>query len=170
MLALQGTHMDSTLAAAPARPDGISKADSQSPAWQRLENQISWYSRKSAFNRMRFKAIKVSQIVIAASVPVLAAVSAVPRVWLGALGALLVILESLQQLFQYQENWITYRSTSEALKHEKFLYLADAGPYMHTRRKDGLLAERVEGLVSQEHARWTSGQEDLLKREHTEAQ
>jgi hypothetical protein len=161
--------MDSTLAAAPARPDGSTQSH-QSPAWQRLENQIGWYDRKSAYNQQRFKAIKVSQIVVAAIVPVLAAVAQVPRWVLGALGAAVVVLEGLQQLFQYQQNWITYRSTCEALKHEKFLYLADAGPYMHTKRKDGLLAERIEGLVSQEHARWTSGQEDLLKREQTEAQ
>jgi hypothetical protein len=161
--------MDSKLAAAPARPDGNSKA-TESPAWQRLENQISWYDRKSAYNQTRFKAIKVSQIVMAAIVPVLAAVSGVPRWTLGAMGAAVVVLEGFQQLFQYQQNWITYRSTCEALKHEKFLYLADAGPYMHSSRKDGLLAERVEGLVSQEHARWTSGQEELVKREKTEAQ
>jgi len=161
--------MDSKLEVAPARPDGSPKAH-HSPAWQRLENQIDWYGRKSAYNQQRFKAVKVSQIVVAAVVPVLAAVAGVPRWTLGAMGAAVVVLEGFQQLFQYQQNWITYRSTCEALKHEKFLYLSDAGPYMHTGRKDGLLAERVEGLVSQEHARWTSGQEDLLKREQTEAQ
>jgi hypothetical protein len=161
--------MDSTLQVAPARPDG-SPEPQKSPAWQRLETQISWYGRKSAYNQRQFKLMKVCQIVVAALVPVLAAVAGAPRWTLGALGASVVILEGFQQLFQYQQNWITYRSTCEALKHEKFLYMADAGPYARARSKDRLLAERVEGLVSQEHARWTSGQEDLLKREKTEAQ
>jgi hypothetical protein len=169
MVAAQGTQMDSQLEVTRARPDG-SPNHSQSPAWQRLENQISWYGRKSAYNQRQFKAVKVSQIVVAALVPVLAAAAGPPRWSLGALGAIVVILEGVQQLFQYQQNWITYRSTCEALKHEKFLYLADAGPYAHTRKKDALLAERVEGLVSQEHARWTSGQEELLKHEQAEAQ
>jgi Protein of unknown function (DUF4231) len=161
--------MDSTLLVAPARPDGSPKHQ-ESPAWQRLETQISWYDRKSAYNQRQFKAFKVSQIVVAALVPVLAAIAGAPRWTLGALGAIVVIVEGLQQLFQYQQNWITYRSTCEALKHEKFLYLCDAGPYAHTSSKDRLLAERIEGLVSQEHARWTSGQEELVKREQTEAQ
>jgi hypothetical protein len=161
--------MDSTLQVAPARPDGSPK-HAQSPAWHRLESQISWYDRKSAYNQRRFKLFKVLQIVVAALVPVLAAIAGAPRWVLGALGAIVVIVEGLQQLFQYQQNWITYRSTCEALKHEKFLYLCDAGPYARTRARDRLLAERVEGLVSQEHARWTSGQEDLVKREQTEAQ
>jgi hypothetical protein len=67
----------------------------------------------------------------------------------GALGVLIVILEGLQQLNQYQHNWITYRSTCEALKHEKYLYLAKAGPYATAGDVHALLAERVESLVSQ---------------------
>jgi uncharacterized protein DUF4231 len=161
--------MDSQLEVARARPDG-STNHAASPAWQRLENQITWYGRKSAYNQRQFKVLKVGQIVVAALVPVLAAVAGVPRWSLGALGAAVVILEGFQQLFQYQQNWITYRSTAEALKHEKFLFLADAGPYAHSHRKNALLAERVEGLVSQEHARWTSAQEELAKREQAEAQ
>jgi hypothetical protein len=161
--------MDSKLEVAPARPDGSPKHP-KSPAWHRLEDQINWYGRKAGYAQQRFKAIKVGQIVVAALVPVLAAVHGCPRWVLGALGAVVVILEGFQQLFQYQQNWITYRTTCEALKHEKFLYLADAGPYAHTRRKDGMLAERVESLVSKEHARWTTGQEEAMRREQqTEA-
>src|SRR3712207_9488676 len=54
--------------------------------------------------------------------------------------------------------WVLYRSTAEALKHEKFLFLSCAGPYA-TADRLRVLAERVEGLVSQEHAKWTQGRE-----------
>jgi hypothetical protein len=70
------------------------------------------------------------------------------------------VLEGLQQLGQYQHNWITYRSTCEALKHEKYLYLAGAGPYRHSAERSVILAEHVEGLVSQEPARWVSSREE----------
>src|SRR5205085_10707250 len=115
---------------------------------------------KSAYNQRQFKALKVGQIVIAALVPVLAGTADVPRWVLGALGAAVVILEGVQQLFQYQQNWVTYRSTCEELKREKVLFQATAGPYARARRPEALLAERVEALVSQEHARWTAGQEE----------
>ena len=62
--------------------------------------------------------------------------------------------EGVLQLNQWQTNWVMYRSTAEALKHEKYLHLAGAGPYSGANR-DAVLAERVEGLVSQEHAKWT---------------
>ena len=131
-----------------------------SPAWQRLESQIAWYSAKSRRNQHMFKALKVAQIVIAALIPVLAAGDATNWV-LGALGAAVVVLEGVQQLFQYQQNWVSYRSTSEALKHQKYLYLSRAGPYATAQRPEAMLAERVEGLVSQEHAKWTASQEEL---------
>lgn len=84
--------------------------------------------------------------------------------WMVAgLGALVVILEGFQQLNQYQQNWINYRSTCEALKHEKFLHLANAGPYGDATGARTLLAERIEGLISQEHAKWTSAREEASR-------
>ena len=81
----------------------------------------------------------------------------------GAAGALIVVLEGLQQLQQYQQRWTIYRSTAERLKHEKYLFLARAGPYAGAERPEAMLAERVEGLVSQEHAAWASEQEEATK-------
>jgi hypothetical protein len=96
-------------------------------------------------------------ILAAALIPFL--VGLVPRWLIGDLGVLIAVIEGLQQMNQYHPNWITYRSTCEALKHEKFLYLAKAGPYAAATDAHGLLAERIESLVSQEHAKWVSGQE-----------
>ena len=76
---------------------------------------------------------------------------------------MIVILEGLQQLQQYQQNWTTYRSTCERLKHEKFLFLSHAGPYAGVSNLESLLAERVEGLVSQEHAAWASHREEAMR-------
>lgn len=79
----------------------------------------------------------------------------------GGLGVIVVILESMQGLFQFQQNWTSYRSTAEGLKHEKFLWLARAGPYRDPDNPtlEALFAERVEVLISTEHAKWVSYQE-----------
>lgn len=130
-----------------------------SPAWARLQEQIAWYDRKSQLCQQRFKALKILQLVTAAAIPVAVAVSADD--WLVAVaGALIVVLEGVQQLEQYQQNWTTYRSTCEQLKHEQFLYLAGAGPYRDAVDRDQLLAEHVESLVSQEHAAWVSNRKE----------
>ena len=123
----------------------------------RLEDQLAWYEEKARHHRRWFQALKVGQIVVAAAIPAVAAAGASAGV-AGALGAVVVVMEGLQQLFQFQQNWIAYRGTAEALKREKFLYLASAGPYSAQDGRDRLLAERVEGLVSQEHAAWADVQ------------
>jgi hypothetical protein len=131
-------------------------------AWTRLEDQLRWYDRKSVHHKRWFHCLKVAQIVIAAAIPVIAAGGGSVAV-AGGFGATIVVLEGLQQLFQFQQNWISYRSTHEALKHEKFLYAARAGPYADIDRPDALLAERVEYLVSEEHAGWASFQREAGK-------
>jgi hypothetical protein len=141
---------------APPPNEPVPAADEAlSPAQERLESQIAWYDRKSNQNQHWFKGLKILQIVAAAGIPVAAEYGCFSEL-IGSAGALIVVLEGLQQLQQYQQNWTTYRSTCERLKHEKYLYLAQAGPYTSAPRPEALLAERVEGLVSQEHAAWVS--------------
>jgi hypothetical protein len=138
--------------------DGGVPADVAShPAWRRLVDQLEWYDRKSRTAQRAFKRVKLLQLVVGAAIPVVAVVHA-PAVVTATLGSAVVVLEAVQQLYQWQTNWVQYRSTAEALKHEKFLFLSGAGPYTATDRLR-VLAERLEGLISQEHARWTQTRE-----------
>ncbi len=127
--------------------------DAGGPAWERLEDQLGWYDRKSMAAQRAYKRVKLSQLIVGAAVPVVAALQ-VPAAVTATLAAFVVVAEGAQQLYQWQTNWVLYRATAEALKHEKYLYLAGAGPYS-TDDRHRVLAERLEGLVSQEHAKWT---------------
>jgi hypothetical protein len=142
------------------------------PTWDRLEDQIEWYNDKSAQAKKTYKRIKFFEIVAAALIPFLSAlnisqgstkISHYLSGSIAALGVLITILEGMLHLHQYQQNWITYRSTCESLKHEKFTYLAKAAPYKDVPDPHALLAERVESLVSQEHAKWASVQQQEVK-------
>lgn len=137
-------------------------ASQENPTLKRLDDQIDWYDKKSAYNQSRYKAIKIIELIAAALIPLLSGFSTmVPyfAIITGILGALIVVLESLQGLYQLQSNWISYRTSCEGLKHEKYLWLAKAGPYADTKDPDGLLADRIESLISVEHAKWISTQE-----------
>ena len=139
--------------------------DSEPVALARLDDQIAWYDRKSRSNQRTFKLLKCWTILIGAAVPVLVAVGWSDARVVALLTATIAVVEGLQQLNQHQTNWILYRATCEALKHEKYLYLARAGPYATAANPATLLAERIEGLVSQEHARWTSGREESTRKQ-----
>jgi Protein of unknown function (DUF4231) len=134
----------------------------------RLEDQIAWYDGKSITNQGYFKRIKMLEIAAAAIIPFLSAFTFARMMWVtGGLGVLITVLEGMLQLNQYQQNWITYRSTCESLKHEKYVYLGKAAPYASASDPHALLAERIESLVSQEHAKWASVQQQEPKSKDT---
>jgi len=149
-------------AMAASDPVRIGYTPGQDVTLDHLQDQIEWYDRKSGRNQQSFKFLKICTILAAALVPVLVKTNVTSWITAG-LGVFIVIVEGLQQLNQYHSNWISYRSTCEALKHEKFLYLGKAGPYAAARDPHALLAERIESLVSQEHAKWASSQEQAQK-------
>jgi hypothetical protein len=130
------------------------------PIFERLEEQIGWYDARSRSNMRWYKRLKLSEIGSAAVIPLLAA-SHIPQAAIatGLLGVVVTVFEGMLQLNQFHENWIRYRSTCESLKHEKYIYLANAGPYANLEKPRALLAERVESLVSQEHAKWATVQQ-----------
>jgi len=130
------------------------------PIMERLEDQIAWYDRKSIANQHTYKRIKIVESLAAATIPFLAALKR-PDIAMvtGGLGIVVTVLEGMLHLNQYQQNWINYRSTCEALKHEKYTYLGKASPYANVPDPHALLAERIESLVSQEHAKWASVQQ-----------
>lgn len=144
---------------------GAVAIEQKHPTQERLDDQIGWYDQRSKAAQRRYKFLKLAQVIIAALVPLTSAFPIAPAElrWVVAiLGLLVLIIEAIQQLNQDQQNWIAYRSTCEALKHEKYLYLAGAGPYANREnpeRRLALLADRIEGLISQEHAKWVSTQE-----------
>jgi hypothetical protein len=147
----------------PTRPvEAVPTPAAEDPTWERLEDQINWYDRKSGDTQRRYKWLKLLELAVAAALPVVAGIGS-PVLVIGALAAVIVVLEGAQHLYQFQEHWITYRSTAEALKHERYLYLAEAGPYLGEDRHRQL-AERIEGLISQEHAKWTASQQQPASR------
>jgi hypothetical protein len=130
--------------------------------YQRLEQQIQWYDSKSGQAQRYYKRVKVAEFILSALVPL----TALWNGWVTAIiGVGAVLLEGLQQLNQWQHNWITYRSTCEALRHEKYSYLGMSGAYdgLEPSEARKLLVERVESLISTEHAKWISQQEYALK-------
>jgi hypothetical protein len=122
--------------------------------YARLEQQIRWYDTSSGTSQRWFKGTRFTQLSLTASIPVLAfcdlpAVSA-------AVAAGALVLAAVQELNQWQHNWITYRSTAEALRHEKYAYLGAVAPYdcPDADARRAILVQRVESLISTEHSKW----------------
>src|SRR5919202_6441438 len=140
---------------------------------QRLQDQIDWYDRKSSKSRTLFMRLKIAEIVAAALIPFLSAVSisqptlrTASTVAVGVLGMTVTIIAGVLSLGQHQERWVEYRATCESLRREKFLFQTGVEPY------DGadsfpLLVQRVEALLSKEKMNWT---QHAGKPEHEKAE
>ncbi len=123
----------------------------------RLDNQISWFDKKSGMNKRMYRGCQVIQLLAASLVTLSGAFSELlgdhSPYLVASLGALIAIITGILGLYKYQENWIQYRTTSETLKHEKFLFLTRSKPY-HGSNPLQLLVERVEALISKENTNW----------------
>jgi uncharacterized protein DUF4231 len=123
---------------------------------QRINDQISWYDRRSITNKRWFKRLRFAEIVVAATIPFLSGFAdkaLAIKIAIGALGVFVAVIASLLGLLQLQVHWIEYRATAESLKKEKFLFLTQTDPY----NKDDafhLLVQRVEALLSKESTDW----------------
>ncbi len=125
---------------------------------ERLDDQISWYDRKSQFNQSCYKTLRVGEIIAAAAIPFLAGYISDknPGVQfvVGFLGLFIAVIASVISLYQFQENWVEYRTTCESLQHEKYLFLTKTEPY-NVDQPFSLLVRRVESLVSSENTKWS---------------
>jgi hypothetical protein len=70
------------------------------------------------------------------------------------MGVAVALITGLVTLYRFQENWIEYRTTAEALKHQKYRYLTRSAPY------DGdnafhLLVGTIESTISKETTAWS---------------
>jgi len=135
--------------------------------WERLEGQIDWYDRKAKSNQRAYKLSKISIIVLAILIPVFAEYGHIPgfaespAFLVGAASGAIVLLEGLQVMNKWQENWILYRATCEGLRNERHLYVDKAGPYAGLKPDAAhrLLAERTSSVVMAEHSRWSHARE-----------
>ena len=127
--------------------------------YERLEQQIRWYDRKSGAAQRNFKWGKYFVIVASAAIPILVLLD--HKIPTAILGGFVAVCEAVQHINQWQHNWITYRSTCEALRHEKYTFLERADPYDGLAPEDArkLLVERTESLISTEHSKWIASQE-----------
>ena len=123
----------------------------------RLEDQLSWYSKKSQYNQYWYKRLRLIEIVSASLIPFLAGMTGVIPLseWIiGGLGVVIAVSVAAASLYKFQENWIQYRTTAETLKHEKFLYLTKSPPYVGENAFVQLV-QRIESLISKENTRWS---------------
>ncbi len=125
----------------------------------RVDNQIDWYNNKCAWNKKWFYRLKIGETILALLVPFLTGYLSETTIGLkiaiGLIGLLVAAIANLITLLKFQEIWIEYRTTAEALVQEKFLFTARAAIYTGADAFP-IFVERIESILNKEHSNWSS--------------
>lgn len=122
-------------------------------------------------NQIIYRWLQWSVIVLAAITPVLIELN-LDIVWAPgfahvptATATVVAILTAGLRTFEYQENWINYRTTCETQRKEKYFYEVGLREYGSAEDKEALFVDRVESLISRENTMWVSTHEPEPKSE-----
>lgn len=131
----------------------------------RLDNQISWYDKKSQHHQRWYKCLKYIELFLGFMIPILSAWKPPFFPIASAICASgMLLCESAISLSKHRDNWIDYRRTTELLKHEKYMFLTKTGVYKNENDSFALLVERCETIISSENINWANLQTDTVQR------
>jgi len=128
-----------------------------------IDMEITWFdenARRTMRNHFRYRRV---QIVLAALVPVsqVFMTGLVARETAVVLGGLLFVVQGFEGLHEYDQHYVAWRATAQALLRERYLFAVGAGPYAQTPAKGEdakqLLADRTTAITAAESQQWVSG-------------
>jgi len=127
---------------------------------QRLEDQISWFGKKSSYNQKMYKRLVLVEILLSVSIPFMTSFLSENtlqlRLIIGAMGVVIALIAGILSVYKFQELWVNYRATSEILQQEKYMYLTRSGMYQENRtsRPYNDFVSRVENILTKENVNW----------------
>jgi hypothetical protein len=136
----------------------------------RLGDQITWYDNKSGFFKKQWANSRRWVIILSAAIPFLVGLIGMNfgngqnnmyfdlaiKLFVGAAGVAIAILEGLNSLHKSQEHYIDYRMTAEQLRQEFSYFMGKSGDYADLSSESAYskLVTRTEGIMAGENNRW----------------
>lgn len=114
---------------------------------------IQFYDDRANRSKLWYRRLSIYLIVVAAILTPLVAFNAdcpYLRIVAAALSASIVIATSLLTQLKCHEDWLSYRSSWDALERERRLFETNTGVYASAQDKGALFVERVEGIMAKE--------------------
>lgn len=119
------------------------------------DDSYQWYRTAAIRSRKAYRLSQAILLVVAAAIPVVAAISPHSAIVPAILGAIIVILSGLQALFHWQDNYLRFSAAREAVEFERRLYYTRAAPYEDSTTRDQNLAASVSRIEREEMGRWS---------------
>lgn len=127
----------------------------------RVDNQINWYDKKSIRYKKCHNFITICSILFSTSgsmITILGYIFTELKTAFSVFGAItgftVAFMLALDKLKNFHEHFLTYRSTCEKLKQEKYLFLTKSSDYHDNEAAFNLFVERCESIMATENQNW----------------
>ena len=114
----------------------------------------AWYEAHAIRSRHLFKTTETATLVVAAAIPVAAAVNPDNALVPAVLGAVVGILTGCRSIYHWQDNYLRFSRAREAVEAERRLYLTTSGPYAGDVDRDALLVAMITKIEQDEMSGW----------------
>jgi hypothetical protein len=114
---------------------------------------LGFYDRRACSSKRLYRISSIYLIVASAILTPLVSFAPDTLIWriiLASITATVGIITGILSHFKSQENWLSYRSSWDALERERRWYETGTGPYKNVVEKEILFVERVENIRSKE--------------------
>ena len=138
-------------------------------------NAAKFYDERACASKCWYRGLSTCLIIVSGALtPVVALAPDEPqwRIISTVLSASIVIATGLLAHLKSHENWLSYRSSWDALERERRLYETGTGAYKAENDRNVLFVERVEAILAREgtdfYARHAKGEDQAKKSDKSE--
>ncbi len=122
----------------------------------RYESAMKYYDDRAITNQRghRFCSIYTLVVSVALTPILILDPKGAGKIIAAILAPTVAIVTGIASHFQFHENWLSFRATWDALKHELYWRDAQLYEYKEAADRNALFVERVELLISKEGTDW----------------
>ena len=123
---------------------------------KRINVQQQYFSTAASKNKKKYQFMSLIKLILSLGVTVISANMSSNSLIVSISAATISLIEGVLLLFGYNDNWITYRETSEKIKSEEYLYETKSSYYKGLDETDAFntLVENIESIVNSCNCTW----------------
>lgn len=133
---------------------------------ERVDDQLTYYEKAANKAKSKHVTFQTSILVLALLVPVIANLkmdTGVLNYSVTITSLLLAMLTGIANFRKFGDLWLSYRTTEESIKREKFLFLTSSGKYAGNDAAFSEFVGTMESILSAEHNKFRSLIEDAQR-------
>jgi len=121
----------------------------------RYAEALKYYDKKAIWNKRLYHICSIYVLVVSVAIsPIVLLCKDRGQIFTAILSPTVTLFAAIAGHFRFHENWLSYRATWDALKHQIHWHDSKAGFYAGQEDAHRFFVEQVEDLVSRERSEW----------------